>query len=199
MREILPGVFHWTVDWPGYFPLESYWLFPDGGSVIVDPVDSAGLMPLEGAAPVLAVVVTSRWHERSARLLAIRTGAPLYVPAAEVENFEDIDECETYVAGDILPGDLLAISTAGGEWSAGEHALLSPLHGGTLLVADAWAQPPSGPPGTWRSAVIRTSTRTRQRACPTCLTTNSQTCCPATASRSWAGRAKPSGNLSTRV
>jgi hypothetical protein len=136
MREILPGVFHWTVDWPGVFPLESYWLFSEDGSVIVDPVDSAGLMALETAAEVRAVVVTSRWHERSARLLAIRTGAPLYVPAADREKFEDIDECETYVAGDMLPGDLLAISTAGGEWSAGEQALLSPLHGGTLLVAD---------------------------------------------------------------
>ena len=136
MHEILPGVFHWTVDWPGVFPLESYWLFPNSGSVIVDPVDSAGLIPLEEASEVLAVIVSTRWHERSARMLAKRTGAPLYVPAADVDNFEDIDECETYAAGDTLPGDLLAISTSGGGWSAGEHALLSPLHGGTLLVAD---------------------------------------------------------------
>ena len=136
MREILPSIFHWTVDWPGVFPLESYWLFPPGGSVIVDPVDSAGLIPLESAATVLAVIVTTRWHERSARLLARRTGAPLYVPAADVDNFEDIGECETYTAGDTLPGDLLAISTAGGDWSAGEHALLSPMHAGTLLVGD---------------------------------------------------------------
>ena len=137
MREILPGVFHWTVNWPEVFPLESYWLFSEGGSVIVDPVDSAGLIPLQDAAKVLAVVVMSRWHERSARLLAIRTGAPLYVPAADVDNFEDIDECETYRAGDRLPGSLLAISTAGvGALGTGEHALLSPLHGGTLLVAD---------------------------------------------------------------
>ena len=136
MREILPGVFHWTVDWPGVFPLESYWLFTESGSVIIDPVDSAGLIPLEEAAEVVAVIVTTKWHERSARLLAKRTGAPLYAPAADRDNFEDIDECETYVAGDMLPGDLVAISTAGGEWSAGEHALLSPLHGGTLFVAD---------------------------------------------------------------
>ncbi len=120
-------------------------MFPDGGSVIVDPVDSAGLIPLEGATPVLDVVITSRWHERSARLLAIRTGAPLYVPAAEVENYEDIYECETYVAGDILTGDLLALPTAGGEWSAANTPCCHLGTGERCWWRAAWAQPPSPP------------------------------------------------------
>jgi glyoxylase-like metal-dependent hydrolase (beta-lactamase superfamily II) len=136
MREILSGVFHWTIDWPGVFPLESYWLKTDTGSVLIDPIEAPDLGAIGDAGDVLAVVLTNGWHERSAALFARRSGAPIYVPGAHADLFEDLDEYETYSAGDDLPGSLLAIATPGRRADGGEQALLSPLHGGTLIVGD---------------------------------------------------------------
>ncbi|MDP6507540.1 MAG: hypothetical protein QF573_00630 [Chloroflexota bacterium] len=136
MREILPGIHHWTIEWPGIFPLESYWLKTPAGGILFDPIEGHGPEAAEIANDTLAVVLTNGWHERSAALFAQRTGAPIYLPAGHEGYFEALDEYETYAGANTLPGDLLAIATAGGKWSAGEHALLSPLHGGTLLVAD---------------------------------------------------------------
>lgn len=136
MREILPGVFHWTVEWPGVFPLESYWLRTDAGSILIDPVESADLDAIEDADDVLAVVLTVGWHERSAGLFARRTGAPILIPAADEYFFENLAEYQTYDDGAALPGDLRAIATPGRRSEGGEHALLSRLHGGTLIVGD---------------------------------------------------------------
>ncbi len=136
MREILPGVFHWTIDWPGVFPLESYWLKTDTGSILIDPIESSGLEAIEESGDVSAVILTVGGHERSAGLFARRTGAPVYLPATDEDLFENLDEYETYLDGDDLPGGLLAIATPGRRADDGEHSLLSPLHGGTLIVGD---------------------------------------------------------------
>ncbi len=136
MREILAGFFHWTVEWPGVFPLESYWLKTDAGSILIDPIEGPDLGSIEDSGDVLAVILTVGWHERSAGLFARRTGAPVYLPAADEDMFENLDEYETYSDGDDLPGGLLAIATPGRRADGGEHALLSPLHGGTLIVGD---------------------------------------------------------------
>ena len=135
MHELLPGVFRWTVVWPDWFPLESYWVRTDAGSVLVDPVESSRLHAIEDARDLRAVIITDASHERSARLFAKRTEAPIYVPADSAPNIEDLDCFHTYDDGDRLPCDLLAIGVPGS--SVGEQALLSPLHGGTLFVGDA--------------------------------------------------------------
>ena len=153
MREILPGVFHWTVDWPGVFPLESYWLKTEAGSVLIDPLESSNLDAIAEASDVLAVILTTGGHERSAGLFARRTAAPIYVPTVDERLLENLDEYVTYGDGEMLPGSLLTIATPGRRAEDGEHALLSPLHGGTLIVGDClgtaskwtpWAELPLG-------------------------------------------------------
>jgi glyoxylase-like metal-dependent hydrolase (beta-lactamase superfamily II) len=136
MREILPGVFHWTVDWPGVFPLESYWLKTDTGSILIDPIEGPDLGAIEESGDVLAVILTTGGHERSAGLFARRTGATMYIPAVDERLIENPGEYATYEDGETLPGRMLAIATPGQRMADGEHALLSPLHGGTLIVGD---------------------------------------------------------------
>ncbi len=145
MNELLPSVFHWTVVWPDLFPLESYWVRTAAGSALIDPIERGGLGAIEVAGDVRAVIITSAWHERSARLFAKRTGASIHVPADHVGRIEDLDSFETYGDGDTLPADLIAIDVGGG--SPGEHALLSPLHGGTLFVGDGLGTTAKWTPG----------------------------------------------------
>jgi glyoxylase-like metal-dependent hydrolase (beta-lactamase superfamily II) len=145
MTELLPGVFHWTVVWPDLFPLESYWIRTAAGSVLIDPIERGGLGAIEEAGDVRAIILTNSWHERSARLFAKRTGASILVPAGDVRRFEDLDSFETYGDGDTLPADLIGIGVPG--CSPGEHALLSPLHGGTLFVGDALGTTAKWTPG----------------------------------------------------
>ena len=135
-HEILPGIFHWTIAWPEIFPLESYHLVHDGLGVLIDPVESSQLILPQCIEKAGAVIIMSSSHERSARLFAKRAEAKIYVPEEAASTLEDVEIFETYKDGDILPGNLLAISISGDAGMLGEHALLSPLHGGTLFVAD---------------------------------------------------------------
>ena len=135
MNEILPGLFHWRVVWPNIWSLESYYLQTELGSVIIDPIECTGLAKIETDDDVLAVIITVGWHERSARLFAKRTRAPLYVPGKDVHRFEDLEGYISYEHGYELPCGLTALGVPG--LTPGEHALLSPLHGGTLFVGDA--------------------------------------------------------------
>ena len=134
MKEILPGVFHWRIEWPGWFSLESFFLRSPEGSVLIDPIECAGLSDISAAGDVAAIILTVSYHERSARLFARRTGAPVFVPDKDVSMFEALDEVMTYEDGAALPGGLRAIGVPG--CSLGEQALISPIHGGTLIVGD---------------------------------------------------------------
>ena len=134
MKEILPGLWHWTVIWPGIWPLECYFLRTDSGSVIIDPIESSRLVPIDTADDILAVIVTIGWHERSARLFGKRYGVPVYVPERDLCMIEDLEDFETYGDGDLLLGGLRAIGVPG--LTRGEQALYSAVHGGILFTAD---------------------------------------------------------------
>lgn len=135
MREILPGLWHWRVVWPEIWSLESYFLQTDGGSVIIDPIESVFLDAIDQATDVKAVVVTSGWHEHSSRLFGIRTRAPVYVPERDICMFEDLGDHVTYDDGDVLPDGIRAIGCPG--LTRGEQALFSDANGGTMFTADS--------------------------------------------------------------
>ena len=116
--------------------MEAYHLLQDQYGVLIDPVESSQLVLPHDIDKAAAVIIMSSSHERSARLFAKRADAKIYVPEDTVDKLEDLEIVETYKDGDVLPGNLLAISISGDACSSGEHALLSPLHGGTLFVAD---------------------------------------------------------------
>ncbi len=130
LREILPGIHHWTVVWPQY-RMESYWLRTDSETVVIDANESEDAYNIGESSRCTAVIVTSGWHERSALLFSKRTGAPVFVPEGHAKRLEVVESYDTYGDGDRLPGGLKAIAVFG------EAALLSNLHGGTLIVGDA--------------------------------------------------------------
>jgi hypothetical protein len=112
MREILSGVWQWTVPNPniGGALVASCWL--DGPGVLVDP-----LLPAEGiewfasrATPPVAIVLANRHHFRNSDVVRERFGCEVYVPAAGLHEFTDRQPVVSYEPGARLPGDLVAFT-----------------------------------------------------------------------------------------
>lgn len=119
MREIAPGIHHWTARHPGIgSEVSSYWL--PGLAVLLDP-----LAVPEEVGEVDAIVLTNRHHRRDALAAHERFGAPLLVPAVGVHEFGDDEPIEGYRPGDLLAGGAIAVHEVG-VLSADEMALHVP-------------------------------------------------------------------------
>jgi glyoxylase-like metal-dependent hydrolase (beta-lactamase superfamily II) len=133
LREIQPGLWHWQAAHPWWSSSAPYarevssYALDDGAHVLLfDPlaVPSEILDLASERKPV--IVLTAPWHERGARDLVERLGAPVYAPPAETaddlmqkygitaeqagDGSPDLDwlragvgEAHWYAAGDLLP------------------------------------------------------------------------------------------------
>jgi glyoxylase-like metal-dependent hydrolase (beta-lactamase superfamily II) len=88
VRELQPGLWHWTSPHPEWQP-ECWWpqevssyAIDDGGLLLLfDPLEvPVDLLELDRD-PV--IVLTAPWHERDAEKLVTRLGAPVYLPAPD--------------------------------------------------------------------------------------------------------------------
>ena len=163
MREILPGIKHWTVNWPNYFRLESYWINTNTDeSVLIAPLECSGIDEIEESGKVSGIILTNSSHERQAHLFAQRTGTNIYVPKNHSESLESVTDYISFSDGDLLPGGLTAIRIETAHRD--EYALLTPVQNGTLIVGDSlgtsdkWAKGgllvgghPVGHPRPWES------------------------------------------------
>ena len=148
VREVLPGVYHWTAIHPRIrVPVDSYFVKPAG--VLLDPV-----VPREGVEwfnrrePPRQIVLTNRHHLRhSARFVeafgcAIRCSEPglhefEHGPAVEGFPFgiELAPGITPYQVGAICPDDtVLHIKTADGDALAFADGLQRPRGGGLTFV-----------------------------------------------------------------
>jgi glyoxylase-like metal-dependent hydrolase (beta-lactamase superfamily II) len=133
MRELRPGLWHWQAahpDWSSEEPWEqvvSSYAIDDGARLLLfDPLAVPTELLELAAEREPAIVLTAPWHERDARALAERLGAPVYAPPADTaadlmqkygvtaeqagEGSPDLDwlrsgsaEARWYGAGDRLP------------------------------------------------------------------------------------------------
>lgn len=111
MKEILPGIWHWTAPNPsiGDALVSSYWL--DQGGVFIDP-----LLPRDEGiewfaarpTPPAAVVLTNRHHYRDSGAICERFGCRVHVPNAALHHFTGGEPVLGYQPGDELPGGLQA-------------------------------------------------------------------------------------------
>jgi len=109
MREVLPGVVHWTAMHPRiHVEVSSYWLA--GPGVLIDP-----LVPAEGlqwfaeqdTAPA-AVLLTNRHHYRGCGEFAERFACKIYCNRAGLHEFSHGEQVEGFDIGDVLPGGVVA-------------------------------------------------------------------------------------------
>src|ERR1700733_8374628 len=110
MREVLPGVFHWTAIHPN-IPREAspYWLEEPGFLIhpLVPPTEGLEWFAERPAAPS-AVLLSNRHHYRESHLFAERFGCPVLCNSRGLHEFSDGRAVEGFEVGEELPGGVVA-------------------------------------------------------------------------------------------
>jgi hypothetical protein len=132
MREILPGVDHWTVlHDPIGARVSSYNVRPAG--IVVDPrVPEGGMGELTGTPQ--QVVLTSGLHHRDAARFAEHFGIPIRASREAIERLGDRLEVEPYGDGEELAPGVTAIKI--GRLCEDEYALHLAVDAGAIAFAD---------------------------------------------------------------
>ena len=143
MKEILPGLFHWTVTHPGInSEVSSYYLSPE--RVVLDPmVPDEGLDLFERG--VDHVILTNRHHYRDSRKFAERYGCTVWCVRHGLHEFTRGEEVKPFDFGQTLPGKIEAVEIGG--ICPDDTALYIPRPGGVLALADCAVREEDGPLG----------------------------------------------------
>jgi len=143
MREILPGVLHWTAMHPKIkFEVSSYYLAQE--RVLIDPmVPEEGLDAFERNPE--HVFLTNRHHYRDAGRFAERFGCDVWCVENGLHEFTKGETVRAFRFGDVLPGEIEALEVGG--ICPDETALLIPRAEGILAVADGVIRMGDGPLG----------------------------------------------------
>lgn len=112
VREIVPGLFHWTAFHDGIRKEVSSYYLADGGVVIDPRLPEDGLEngvdPIEWLAshgPPRAVVLTNRHHYRHSGRIAEAFGIPVRSSRPGMHEFADDQAVEPFDFGDeVMPG-----------------------------------------------------------------------------------------------
>ena len=115
MREVLPGVFHWTTLHPRiHIDVSSYWL--DAAGVAIDPlVPSEHRLEWfsERTSSPKAVLLSNRHHYRDSARFVEAYGCSVHCNRAGLHEFSHGEAVEGFEPGDTLPGGVLACEVGG--------------------------------------------------------------------------------------
>lgn len=146
MKEIAPGIWHWTARHPGIgAEVHSYFLAPEG--VVVDPMRPAeGFDRIAEIAAPKEVVLTNRHHYRASGELHTAHGVPVRCHRAGLHEFTEGEEVEPFEFGDRFSGGVEALEV--GALCPEETALYTGRGGGILALGDSVVRwDPKGPLG----------------------------------------------------
>jgi hypothetical protein len=143
IREILPGVHHWTAVHPRIrVPVDSYFVEPSG--TLLDPVvPREGLDWFAGRAP-RQIVLTNRHHLRhGARFAEAFGGLPIRASAPGLHEFAHGPQVEGYAFGaELAPG--ITAHEVGAICPDDTALRVQTGEGGALAFADAVQRPRGG-------------------------------------------------------
>ena len=143
IREVLPGVHHWTTFHPRIrLPVDSYYIEP--ARTVLDPtVPREGLEWFERRATPSQVVLTNRHHLRHSERYADAFGCPIRGSAAGLHEFEHGPAVEGFAFGDELAPGITALEL--GSICPDDTALhIRTEAGGALAFADGLTHPRGG-------------------------------------------------------
>jgi hypothetical protein len=134
VREILPGVHHWTAAHPALgLQVSSYYVEPAG--VAIDPIlPEDGLDAFSGRGRPHQVVLTSGLHTRDADRFADAFGCPIVISREGAERIGGALNVETYADGDDIAPGVRAVQV--GVLCPDEYALHITATEGALAFAD---------------------------------------------------------------
>lgn len=133
MREILPGVFHWTALHPRIgIQVSSYYLARM--KTLLDPLvpPESGLEAF--SAGVEQIILTNRHHYRGSAAIVDRYGCVVRCVETGLHEFTKGEKVEPFCFGETLPHGIEAFEI--GELCPDETALFLPVAGGTVAIAD---------------------------------------------------------------
>jgi glyoxylase-like metal-dependent hydrolase (beta-lactamase superfamily II) len=94
MRELAPGLWHWTAPHPAWESSEpwdqnvSSYATDDGKCLLLfDPLGVPSEIEERAADRDAAIVLTAPWHERDAQNLVERLGVPVYTPLPDTAEY----------------------------------------------------------------------------------------------------------------
>jgi len=143
MKEIAPGIFHWSTMHPKIkFEVSSY-LFADE-AVVLDPMaPPEGWQTLPGSPK--HVVLTNRHHYRDSAEFTERFGCTVWCVDKGLHEFKAGEKVEPFKHGETLPGGFVALEI--GVLCPDETALYHPRAGGVIACADGVVRMGDGPLG----------------------------------------------------
>lgn len=126
MREIAPGLWHWSVPHPRiHAPVHSYYLEPE--AVLIDAMlPPAGLDWFDGHRRPEHVLMTNRHHDRDAWMLRAAFGCSVHCARSGLAELAGRGPVEPFAAGDELPGGIVAYEVD--AICPDETALFVPAH-----------------------------------------------------------------------
>src|SRR5204863_9533752 len=103
MKEIVPGVFHWTAPHPRIGADVSSYFVGESGTLLDPMVPSEGLEWFSGKRAVEYIALTNRHHDRDSARFDV---TPVLVPESGLHEFEGKElDVSGYAAGEeIIPG-----------------------------------------------------------------------------------------------
>ena len=136
MKEILPGVWHWTTEHESWkIPIQSCFLPDLGGGVLIDPrVPDEGLDWFREHGEPAHAILTNRHHYRHSGKFRAAFGTVIHCHSAGMHEFTKGEEVEAFEHGETLPGGIEALEV--GVLCPEETAALIPLEGGILALGD---------------------------------------------------------------
>ena len=123
MRELRPGLWHWTAPHPDWRPTEpwdqsvSSYAIDDGERLLLlDPLGVPSELEERAAGRETAIVLTAPWHERDAETLVERLGVPVYTPQPDTaQDLMDMFGITAEQAGDGSPDVVWLLREGKGE------------------------------------------------------------------------------------
>jgi hypothetical protein len=143
VREVLPGVHHWTAIHPRIrLPVDSYYIEP--ARTVVDPiVPREGLEWFEHREIPAQVVLTNRHHLRHSERFADAFGCPIRCSVAGLHEFEHGPHVEGFAFGEELAPGITAHEL--GAICPDDTVLhVRTAAGGALVFADGLTRPRGG-------------------------------------------------------
>jgi hypothetical protein len=143
IREVLPGLHHWTAIHPRIrLPVDSYYIEP--ARVVLDPmVPREGLEWFERGETPGQIVLTNRHHLRHGERFAQAFGCPIRCSEAGLHEFEDGPEVEGFAFGeDLAPG--ITAYELGAICPDDTALLIRTVDGNALAFADGLTRPRGG-------------------------------------------------------
>ena len=148
VREILPGIFHWTAVHPAIH-IEVSCHYVEAAAMLLDPlVPEEGLAWFQARTPPRHVLLTNRLHSRDSRRFVEAFGATVWCNEAGLDHFGEDGEIRDlavrgFRAGETLPGGIESFEV--GVLCADETAFLVPGSQPALAIADGVVRDGDGP------------------------------------------------------